>query len=130
MNEEKIMNEEKFEVGGRYLVKDARHPIMSPINEVIVQELTDKYIKVQHKLNNVIGWYEISDFIVLEKLSNETTLIRNCDVGTFKEQALRFKDFCYEHKQYDLNNICKNCPLDKSEVKCEFAWQQMEYKKR
>ena len=48
------MNEEKFEVGGRYLVKDARHPIMSPINEVIVQELTNKYVKIQHKLNNVV----------------------------------------------------------------------------
>lgn len=85
MNEEKIMSEEKFEVGCRYLVKDARHPIMSPINEIVVQELTDKYIKVQHKLNNVIGWYEISDFIILEKLSNGAALIRNCDIGTTTE---------------------------------------------
>ena len=64
----KKMNEEKFEVGGRYLVKDANHPITSRINEVIVQELTDKYIKVQYKPNNSIGWYEISEFIILEKL--------------------------------------------------------------
>jgi hypothetical protein len=71
------MNEEKFEVGGRYLVKDAIHPITSRISEFIIQELTDKYIKVQHKPNNVIGWYEISDFIILEKLSNEASLIRN-----------------------------------------------------
>jgi hypothetical protein len=62
------MNEEKFEVGGRYLVKDAHRPITSIISEVVVQELTDKYIKVQHKPNNVISWYEISDFIILEKL--------------------------------------------------------------
>ena len=130
MNEEKIMNKEKFEVGCRYLVKDARHPITSAINEIIVQELTEKYVKVQHKPNNVISWYEISDFIILEKLSNSASLIRNCDIGTANEQALRFKDFCYEHTQYDLKNICEKCPLDKSGVKCEFVWSQMEYEKR
>lgn len=70
MNEEKIICEEKFEVGSRYLVKDANHPFTSCINEIIVQELTNKYVKVQHKLGNVISWYKISDFIILEKLSN------------------------------------------------------------
>ena len=64
------MNKEKFEVGGRYLVKDANHPIMSTIDEIIVQELTDKYVKVQYPSENVISWYEISDFIILEKLPN------------------------------------------------------------
>jgi hypothetical protein len=79
------MNKENFEVGCRYLVKDAIHPITSRISEVVVQEITNKYVKIQHKPNNVISWYEISDFIILEKLSNEASLIRNCDVGTFKD---------------------------------------------
>ena len=74
------MNEEKFEVGGRYLVKDSIHPVTSRINEVIVQELTNKYVKIQHKPNNIVSWYNISDFIILEKLRNtllDTPLDKN-----------------------------------------------------
>ena len=55
---------------------------------------------------------------------------RNCDVGTAKEQEVRFKSFCESH--WDLNkpdSECAGCPLDEKRVgtECEFAWLQMPY---
>jgi hypothetical protein len=54
---------------------------------------------------------------------------RNCDVGTAKEQEVRFKIFCESH--YNLNNPdseCAGCPLDERVgTECEFTWAQMPY---
>lgn len=53
---------------------------------------------------------------------------RNCDVGTPREQAERFNDFCNSH--YNLNNpkgVCSKCPLTRDGSTCEFEWSQMPY---
>ena len=49
--------------------------------------------------------------------------LRNCDVGTAEEQAIRFDEFCQE---------CEKCPLNEKRlniklVQCEFLWAQMPY---
>lgn len=54
--------------------------------------------------------------------------VRNCDVGTAREQAERFNDFCNSH--YDLNNpegVCLKCPLTRDGSTCEFEWTRMPY---
>lgn len=57
---------------------------------------------------------------------------RNCDVGTAKEQALRFDNFC--NASYNINNPngpCYKCPLTRDgstyEFECGFAWAQTPY---
>ena len=49
---------------------------------------------------------------------------RNCDVGTVKEQAERFDEFCYNHRSREKG--CGDCPLCDIPC-CEFAWLQMPY---
>ena len=48
---------------------------------------------------------------------------RNCEVGTPKEQAVRFTKFCYKHRSL---KDCGGCPLI-GESCCELAWAQMPY---
>jgi DNA-binding protein H-NS len=52
---------------------------------------------------------------------------RNCDVGTPKEQSMRFRDYCLDHQT--LNTNCLNCPLYKETGRCELIWAQMPYEK-
>ena len=51
--------------------------------------------------------------------------VKNCDVGTAKEQTRRFSEFC---GNYDLcmTEDCK-CPLLEKLGSCEFEWGQMPY---
>lgn len=55
---------------------------------------------------------------------------RNCDIGTEKEQEMRFSDYCRKH--YDLtfdldSDPCKACPFFAMPSGCRFAWAQMPY---
>ena len=50
--------------------------------------------------------------------------LRNCDVGTVKEQAERFDEFCYNHRSREKG--CGDCPLLDGGP-CELAWTQMPY---
>ena len=49
---------------------------------------------------------------------------RNCDVGTSKEQFVRFERFCFAHRTRE--KCCADCPLC-YEPCCELAWAQMPY---
>jgi hypothetical protein len=49
---------------------------------------------------------------------------RNCDVGTMKEQLVRYTKFCYAHRSHEKG--CGGCPLC-GEPCCELAWAQMPY---
>lgn len=49
---------------------------------------------------------------------------RNCDVGTEKEQDLRFVDFCGAYSKVS----CTKCPVYRSSC-CELAWAQLPYEK-
>lgn len=58
---------------------------------------------------------------------------RNCDVGTAKDQAKRFDDFCNSHMYATGYKICGNCPLWSSGTigkYCEFRWSQMPYESK
>lgn len=50
--------------------------------------------------------------------------LRNCDIGTEREQSKRFDAYCYAHRTYELG--CGDCPLLQS-VCCELAWAQLPY---
>ena len=60
--------------------------------------------------------------IVSTALASEP--LRNCDIGTVKEQAERFDEFCYNHRSREKG--CGDCPLLDGGP-CEFAWMQMPY---
>jgi hypothetical protein len=47
--------------------------------------------------------------------------LRNCDVGTIREQDLRFYDFCGSHSS------CVECPLRGRVYSCSLSWSQMPY---
>ena len=49
---------------------------------------------------------------------------RNCDIGTVEEQAMRFDEFCYNHRSREKG--CGDCPLLDGGP-CELAWMQMPY---
>lgn len=51
--------------------------------------------------------------------------LRNCDVGTPKEQSARFDKFCHDH--LSLGNGCNKCPFLVSESCCDLAWAQAKY---
>ena len=46
--------------------------------------------------------------------------LRNCDVGTSREQAARFRDHCAAHKD------CDECPAGDT-PSCALAWSQLPY---
>lgn len=48
--------------------------------------------------------------------------IRNCDVGTAKEQYERFRDYCYTKK-------CPSITKDNTFSQIAFMWAQMPYEK-
>lgn len=48
--------------------------------------------------------------------------LRNCDVGTVREQDARFDDFC----RFDICG-CDKCPLKKTAEDCVLVWAQMPY---
>jgi hypothetical protein len=57
----------EFIINHRYLVR--KYPtILSPIYEIVVLEVTQKYIKIQHRPSAIIEWNEISNFDILEDL--------------------------------------------------------------
>lgn len=57
--------------------------------------------------------------------------LRQCDVGTAEEQAVRFRDMC--NKYYDDENPCnKKCPLASLSIihgfpRCQAYWAQTPY---
>lgn len=51
--------------------------------------------------------------------------LRNCDIGTAEEQAIRFHKYCSRQSQDDI--LCLGCPLFGKEEQCEFVWAQMPY---
>lgn len=48
--------------------------------------------------------------------------LRNCDVGSVREQDLRFDKFCGHNK-------CVECPINKESYACALGWAQMTYEK-
>lgn len=50
--------------------------------------------------------------------------VKNCEVGTTKEQSERYNKFCHVHRSYE--KCCGGCPLN-GEPCCELAWAQMPY---
>lgn len=69
--------------------------------------------------------YEIND-IIEEALAAP---VRNCDVGTAKEQADRFAKFCLDN--HSAEHLCSKCPLGEklgNDVDlCQIHWAQMPY---
>lgn len=47
--------------------------------------------------------------------------LKNCEVGTVREQDARFDEFCCS------NNECDKCPLKKEVVTCALGWAHMPY---
>lgn len=57
-----------------------------------------------------------------------STPLRNCDVGTAKEQDERFEDYCNTHNL--LHFGCEGCPIKpQKHFRCFPIWAQMPYKK-
>lgn len=55
---------------------------------------------------------------------------RECDVGTAKEQAERFKHFCAQnYSACDVDMECCRCPIEREKADCELAWAQLPHKK-
>lgn len=48
--------------------------------------------------------------------------VRNCEVGTPKEQTLRFYQFCNSY-----SSSCKGCPCKDIPAECRLVWAQMPY---
>ena len=61
---------------------------------------------------------------IIKAVNGTGTPQRNCDVGTVKEQNVRFEHFCFTHKNSE--RCCQDCPL-LPEPSCELAWAQMPY---
>jgi hypothetical protein len=53
--------------------------------------------------------------------------VLNYEVGTAREQNLRFENFCYRHRSYEKG--CGDCPLLDCEPCCELAWAHLPYGK-
>lgn len=53
--------------------------------------------------------------------------VKNCEVGTVKEQNVRYNKFCHAHRSSE--NCCGGCPLN-GESCCELAWAQLPYEAR
>lgn len=51
---------------------------------------------------------------------------RNCDVGSAKEQNVRFEKYCFEHRT--IERCCQDCPI-KDEPCCELGWAQLPYER-
>ena len=89
-----------------------------------ITELIEQLKALPEKME---GFNSEGEFVVLnthkiaEKLKKS---LRNCDVGTSKEQYLRFDEFCYAHRSREKG--CGGCPLCDIPY-CEFAWMQMPY---
>lgn len=50
--------------------------------------------------------------------------VRNCEVGTAKEQSERFNTYCFNHRTRE--RCCEDCPI-KDAPCCELAWAQLPY---
>lgn len=68
--------------------------------------------------------YEAANQIAKEALAEP---LKNCEVGTVREQDLRFENFCYRHRSYEKG--CRDCPLLDCEPCCELAWAHLPYGK-
>jgi hypothetical protein len=53
--------------------------------------------------------------------------LRNCDVGTAKEQSDMFVVQCNDYRATHGN--CYGCPCLRTTGRCEFTWSQMPYEK-
>ena len=51
--------------------------------------------------------------------------LRNCDVGSAKEQEQRFSEFC--ERNMNPTGDCSNCPTYRYKTQCEFAWANLPY---
>lgn len=51
--------------------------------------------------------------------------VRNCEVGTPKEQSLRFVQFCDSYPP-----SCKGCPCRKVSGECILVWAQLPWSKK
>lgn len=65
---------------------------------------------------------EVKETYIPEALAKP---LRNCDVGSAKEQTLRFEKFCLDHNT--INVCCTACPVYKGKGKCELVWAQLPY---
>ena len=75
----------------------------------------------------------LADAFALHMRDNDAALalpLRNCDIGTPAEQAMRFQKFCHLVRTHscDCSNNCQfiNEP---DIIHCQFAWAQMPFKK-
>ena len=53
--------------------------------------------------------------------------VRNCDVGTPKQQAKRFQKFCLGHQPKEGDCTCACPAFVGKDVDCHFSWAKMPY---
>ena len=82
------------------------------------KEITIPYWRVAELLNGVKEAQDMAKSVL-------SAPPRNCDIGTVKEQAERFDEFCYNHRSREKG--CGDCPLLDGGPCCELAWTQMPY---
>lgn len=90
-------------------------------NEQMRRALYDARIALSLAKNFELSKYDANEFI--EKIDAALDLpLRNCDVGTAKQQAARFRKFCKAHKP------CDGCPAGGTKyttVNCQATWSQL-----
>ena len=75
-----------------------------------------QYMRVHWEDANAGGYFDELMLVIDAALAEP---VRNCDVGTAKEQKQRYDSYCFSRG-------CGNCPLFDEEG-CNFAWAQMPY---
>jgi hypothetical protein len=84
------------------------------------EEITIPYWRVADLLNEVKVAQDMAKSALAEPM-------KNCEVGSAKDQSLRFYYFCFHHHACEKG--CEGCPLLNCEPCCELAWAQMPYEK-
>lgn len=91
------------------------------------------HLILNSKYSEVFDKYKYAEVAKIRNaIANANTALaaplRNCDVGTPKEQAERYEVFCFKHfAQCSSERPCSGCPCDGQEDSCQFAWAQMPY---
>ena len=88
------------------------------------EALSDACYAMFNFLKTQNGGYEETAKALDKAKAALATHPRNCDIGTVKEQAERFDEFCYAHRSREKG--CGDCPLLEGGP-CELAWTQMPY---